>query len=1123
MTVEKSQEELLFEIEKLKRKLEEAEHSDAIDQLQDLVDNTSEIIMLLSLSGRFLFVNKAFREVLGYTSEELARLSLQDILHPQFAEDMLDTLEQIKTDKQIVDYQTVMRNKESKRVYLSGDISCRFENGVPTAFRCLFRDITLRRRAERAQQLYYTIAQLNLNTLSLKDFLTQVHEELQKKIQANNFFVALFEPEDGTIYYPYVVDEYAETSDNFLRRKLGNGIIEYSMVQNKPLFLYKEDIEKLSETERLTLYGSSLPEVMLCVPLKVDTNTTGVIGVQSYSDRNKFNIRDLELLEFISGQVAAALVRKQNEEDLLRQTSRLNAVFDSSSHVIWTVNLKRQLSSFNKNYEELIKKNLGFPPQLNSSTEKIGWRLIAPDDRPILRERYNEAFKGIPQYFEMHWGKIDGGDDWYEFYLNPILSSSTGQIEEISGIAQNITEKKNSTITLQKSEQKFRDTIESFIDIYYRTDLAGNISMISPSVYTHTGYTVDEVMGNKVDKFFENAVDSSKNIKGLLKSGSITNFEVVVKRKDGELRQFMLNIRMIKDAKGIPVEVEGVARDISELKSANEDLLIAKDEAERSLKVKERFLANMSHEIRTPMNGVIGMIDLMYETPLNPEQRDYVQTIKKSSETLLTILNDILDLSKIEAGKMDLHNAPLDIKELLERLVALFRQRAIEKNNRLTYEIGEDVPAYLIADQTRLLQIFSNLTSNALKFTENGTVTVSLSKVSSNGKIHVLKGEIKDSGIGISEEDQKLLFGAFQQLDNSTKKSFGGTGLGLAISRELCRLMKGDMGVVSNEGKGSTFWFTIEVRSTSISPSVSEASENEIQLTNFFHTYSPKILLVDDNQVNRKVASEILQKSGCKVTTAESGAKAIEIFGDNSSFDLIFMDIQMPEMDGIETTKRMRALYSTSLPKVVAMTAYSMQHDRERFLSEGMDDYVPKPIRAAVLVQKVNELVKTEGREETHSSPAISTAAKQEPTHVPFQQVSEKIAAETIVEDKNQSSLDFSVPADMPMFDMEVVNQLKEMVGDEMLLTVFEDFETEAQEQIQNTKEAYPDNVKTIQSELHTLKGNSGTIGLSRIHEITKMIEVPSKTGDLTYFIEKMMVLEEEFAKFRAEYHKVLA
>jgi CheY-like chemotaxis protein len=458
-------------------------------------------------------------------------------------------------------------------------------------------------------------------------------------------------------------------------------------------------------------------------------------------------------------------------------------------------------------------------------------------------------------------------------------------------------------------------------------------------------------------------------------------------------------------------------------------------------------------------------------------------------------LNDILDLSKIEAGKMDLHNAPLDIKEILERLVSLFRQRAIEKNNKLIYKIADDVPAYLIADQTRLLQIFSNLTSNALKFTENGNVTVSLSRVSSNGKIHVLKGEITDSGIGISEEDQKLLFGAFQQVDNSTKKSFGGTGLGLAISRELCRLMKGDMGVTSGHGQGSTFWFTIEVRSTTISPNVSGNGETEIKLTDFFKVYSPKILLVDDNQVNRKVASEILHKSGCQVITADSGAKAIEIFGANvGHFDLIFMDIQMPEMDGIETTKILRKLHGNALPKVVAMTAYSMQHDRERFLSEGMDDYVPKPIRAAILVQKVRELV---------NDPTTDTSSPK----------TEEISTQKPIE--NEVSI---VKSELPVFDMEIINQLREMVGDETLLAVFEDFENDAEVQILNAKNAYPDDVKTIQGELHTLKGNSGTIGLARIHDITEIIEVPSKTGDLIHFLEGMAVLEKEFADFRERY-----
>jgi PAS domain S-box-containing protein len=339
MLTEKSKEELLFEIEKLEFQLAQAEQQKGIDQLQDLVDNTSEIIMLLSLSGRFLFVNTAFREAFGYSDAELSQLTFRDILHPQFADDTLETLQRIKEGEQVIDYQTVIRNKESKRVYLSGDISCRFENGKAVAFRCLFRDITQRRRAEKAQQLYYTIAQLNLNTPNLQEFLTQVHIELQKNMLANNFFVALFEPEEGTIHFPYFIDEHSETEENYHRRKLGNGIVEYSMVQNKPLFLSSEDIKKLVEVDKIYFYGSSLPEVMLCVPLHVGERTTGVIGVKSYSDANKFNIRDLELLEFVSGQVAVALVRKQKEEDSLRQTSRLNAVFDSSSHLIWTVNL----------------------------------------------------------------------------------------------------------------------------------------------------------------------------------------------------------------------------------------------------------------------------------------------------------------------------------------------------------------------------------------------------------------------------------------------------------------------------------------------------------------------------------------------------------------------------------------------------------------------------------------------------------------------------------------------------------------------------------------------------------------------------------------------------------------
>ncbi|MCU0326638.1 MAG: response regulator, partial [Spirosomaceae bacterium] len=311
---------------------------------------------------------------------------------------------------------------------------------------------------------------------------------------------------------------------------------------------------------------------------------------------------------------------------------------------------------------------------------------------------------------------------------------------------------------------------------------------------------------------------------------------------------------------------------------------------------------------------------------------------------------------------------------------------------------------------------------------------------------------------------------------------------------------------------------TVELRSTTISPSVTESLREEVKLTDFFKGYSPRILLVDDNAVNRKVASEILQKAGCEVTTADSGMKAIEVVGSltppqpspnregvSAGFDVILMDIQMPEMDGVETTKRLREQFGETLPTVIAMTAYSMQHDRERFLAAGMDDYIPKPIRANVLIQKVDEIVK-KGKEE-------KAVRKAEEEKKEIESIN--ISSENPKSEIQNPNFDYVIPSDIPMIDTEIVNQLKEMVGEELLMSVFEDFEREAIEQIENTKQAYPDNVKTIQAELHTLKGNSGTIGLMRIHEIVKEIEVPSKTGDLTNFEPKMAILEKEFADFR--------
>ena len=1077
-------------------------------QLQDLVDNTSDLIQLLTLDGKFIFVNRAWREALGYSSEEISALNLRDVLHPDYASSTLDLLKRIQNGDQLPYVETVFRSKAGKTLFLSGSINCRFDNGRPTAFRCILHDTTGKIRAEKSQKLYYSIANWTINSPNLGELYHKIHEELGNIIDARNFFIALYDSTKTYLSFPYYVDEYFGSNMRFTKRKLGNGIIEYTILANKPLFLYEKDIRQLADQHNIDLYGQRQPQVMLTAPLRIGDEITGIIGVKSYDEARTYGPRDLELLEFISGQVALAIARKQSEARLDKQNARLNAIFDSSTYLIWSVNKALQLTSFNKNYARLIGHQASDGPAVQASTAEPGWRMIGSENRGTLEERYQQAFRGYPQNFELHF-TMPSGEAFYEFHLNPILLAG-GVIDEVSGIARNITNRRRAEIATLQSEEKFRGIFENLQDIYARVDRKGRITMISPSIFKRLGYTPDEVMGQDITQYF---FDKSSIHRAMIKLGrnrSLRNFEASLRRKDGSERQYMFNMLMLNDedsqefAPGKNSVVAVLARDITELRRQSAELVKAKDEAERSLKVKEQFLANMSHEIRTPMNGVIGMIDLLNDTPLDEEQRDYVKIVKRSSETLLNILNDILDLSKIEAGKMMLHESPIAFKEIFEKLIALFGQQANSKNNDLTYYLDPALPTFVIADQTRLLQVLSNLTSNAIKFTEQGTIRVEATLLSKRGKFNRIRVAVKDSGIGISPENISLLFNSFSQVDTSSRKSFGGTGLGLSISKELAHLMKGEVGVESTVGQGSTFWFTIELKETAISPTQQATEVAEIALANFFSTYHPLVLLVDDNAVNRKVASEILRKAGCIITTADSGPAAIQEVaiaearrekGEFEGFDVIFMDIQMPDMDGVETTRHLREQFGTKLPTIVAMTAYSMKEDRERFISQGLDDYIAKPIRAQSLVAKVKELTDA-NRAKRQQEPASTSSST--PKIQPK-------APET----------------ELPIIDAEIVGQLRDIGGQELVDSIMEEFVTEADSLVIGALSAYAlGDIPTVKSNLHTLKGSAGTIGVARMADIARTAEGKLKVNDTSGLTDALKALELAYAEFTAELKK---
>jgi PAS domain S-box-containing protein len=567
---------------------------------------------------------------------------------------------------------------------------------------------------------------------------------------------------------------------------------------------------------------------------------------------------------------------------------------------------------------------------------------------------------------EYRWQCADGRYRWFSNRA-VLVRGEDGRALEMVGSWLDITESTEAAEKIRRSEEYHRAVVENAADVVAVVEADGSIRDISGSITRVLGHRPESMVGRSVFEFvhpgdLEFATASwERGIQGLSEGNPI---ECRLRHASGSWRVLEVTDTNMFDHPAVGAFVLNI-RDITERKEAQEALRqseeryrVATEAAESANRAKSEFLANMSHEIRTPMNAIIGMTDMVLEGELPDEQRDLIAVVRRAGESLLNLINDILDFSKIEAGRLELEEVQFEPRQLIEELLRTFAIDAKRRALTLDAHVAPDVPEVVIGDPGRTRQILINLLGNALKFTQAGSILIEVRRVEdASTPATTLEFAIHDTGIGIPADKLESVFGAFEQADGSTTRRYGGTGLGLAICTKLVALMGGRIWVDSTVGRGSTFRFTALCQTLQGRPPIPSPEPDE-SLPRAVEDKAPlHILLVEDNPVNQKVARRMLEKRGHTVAWAVNGLAALAAL-EQESFDLILMDVQMPEMDGLTATAEIRRRereLGGHVP-IVATTAHAQAGDRERCLEAGMDSYVAKPVRMSELFAVIEQV-----------------------------------------------------------------------------------------------------------------------------------------------------------------------
>ena len=681
-------------------------------------------------------------------------------------------------------------------------------------------------------------------------------------------------------------------------------------------------------------------------------------GVSQTGDGRNISVEVIGTSVRYEGKVAVLLLmrdttkRKRAEQALRESEMRYRGLIETQNNLIVRVDIAGKFTFVNEAFCRFVGRSRGelideyldayiYYDDIDGSN-KLVEVLTSRRERMVTAEYRMRARAHVAR---VHWESLAVFDE-------------EGQAVEIQYVGQDVTERHQIDEALQESEKRLSFLFEELPYIAVKGYNAEREVIFwnraSEELY---GYSKKEALGKKMEDLVllpEHREEAVSAFNAWVEVGTeIPSSEMIKCDADGREIAVYSSCLATRNQHG-EREMYVIDVDLSQLKRASEELVKAKNYAEKASRAKSEFLANISHEIRTPMNGVMGMTDLLLGSELNEEQRDYAETILDSTQELIGLIDELLDISRIEAGEVRLTPEPFSPRETVEKVVLLFADRAGKKGVDLSVAIHPSVPEKMMGDAGRIRQILINLVGNALKFTHDGHIQIRMQVEKIEDGWNLL-ADVKDTGIGMSSELQTQIFEKFTQGDSSSKRKHGGAGLGLAITKQLVELMGGTISVASEEGKGTRFDFNLRLPDLE---SNEEAKETRIVAPEELPEIKADILLVEDNLVNQKVAVAMLKKLGCRVSVAPNGAQALKQI-PNHKFDLIFMDCQMPIMDGFETTRAIRQMAGEirDIP-IVAMTAHALKEDRQQCLDAGMDDYLPKPVHRDKLIAVLRKYCK---------------------------------------------------------------------------------------------------------------------------------------------------------------------